>query len=121
LQAERPPSNAIVKQANVGPLAIFYHSAYPPHLQQNAPFMWNFYIGRRGQGQSSIMKDWSAQGIRVEIMGFTGKWEDCTLLKIVPSTRVRITYYTSPGIHAKEEVVFPPDPREASIPVHYLK
>ncbi|KAJ6513787.1 hypothetical protein C8R47DRAFT_1091830 [Mycena vitilis] len=121
LGAERPPSNAIVKEANVGPLAIFYHSAFPPRLQQSAPFMWNFYIGWRGQGQSSIMKDWSAQGIRVEIMGYTGKWEDCTLLQIAPSTRVRIAYYISSSTQAKEELVFPPDPREASIPVHYLK
>ncbi|KAJ6493078.1 hypothetical protein C8R45DRAFT_183129 [Mycena sanguinolenta] len=121
-QPERPPHNAIVKQATVGPFTILYHSAYPPHLQHRASFAWNFYIGRHGEGQNSIMQpeEWSRRGIRVDIIGYTGKWENCTLLKVAPATRVRFTYPTSTTV-AQEEVVFPRNPREASIPIQYLE
>ncbi|KAJ7258106.1 hypothetical protein B0H12DRAFT_1281687 [Mycena haematopus] len=47
--ASRPPRNADVKSADVGLFTIFYHTLCPPHLQRNNAFMWNFYIGLRGQ------------------------------------------------------------------------
>lgn len=94
--------------------------------------MWNFYIGRRGQGVHSIMPDLAQQGIVVKIPGLTGEWGECQALTILPSTRVRLTYYDTLGKHSQRggasnraqvtthELVFPPDPRESSITVHYL-
>ncbi|KAJ7226726.1 hypothetical protein GGX14DRAFT_417202, partial [Mycena pura] len=113
--ASFPPPRAEVKSAEVGPFKIFNHSLYPRELQHRTQFQWNFYIGWRGEGLESIMPDWSKRGIVVKIPNFIGQWENCPLLIILPSTRVRITY-----AGATHEVVFPPDPKDASIPVHYL-
>ncbi|KAF7349335.1 hypothetical protein MSAN_01723100 [Mycena sanguinolenta] len=124
--ADRPPPNAEVKETTVGPLTIFYHSTYPRHLQHRAPFTWSFYIGWRGKGQDSIMlvKEWLARGIRVDIVGFTGRWEECGLLMVTGSTRVRITYDVVVGeerVKGAEELVFPRQPRDASIPIQFLE
>ncbi|KAJ7226729.1 hypothetical protein GGX14DRAFT_626900 [Mycena pura] len=105
-----PPPNAEVQSAEVGPFKIFYHSLYPRELQHRARFNWNFYIGWRGEGLESIMPDWSKRGIVVKITNLLGRWENCRVLTVLPSTRVRITYA---GV--TREVVFPPDPKEASI------
>ncbi|KAJ7791197.1 hypothetical protein B0H14DRAFT_2936435 [Mycena olivaceomarginata] len=94
--APSPPVNAEVKSTDVGPFTIFYHPTFPRHLQENNPFMWNFYIGRRGQGVHSIMPDLAQQGIVVKIPGLTGEWGECQALTILPSTRVRLTYYDTP-------------------------
>jgi len=118
--APSPPANAEVKSSDVGPFRIFYHATYPSHLQDNSPFMWNFYIGKRGQGLDSIMPDWMRQGIVVKIPGLTGKWGECPVLTIPPSTRVRISYHDSNRTQVTDEVVFPPDPRESSITVHFV-
>jgi hypothetical protein len=96
--------------------AIFYHSLFPLHLQHSAPFLWSFYIGLSGGDQNLIMTDWPAQGICVEVMGLIGRWEPCTLLQVTPSMRVQIMYPYS-GAQVKEELIFPPDPRKASIPI----
>ncbi|KAJ7076403.1 hypothetical protein B0H15DRAFT_1026652 [Mycena belliarum] len=74
---------------------IFYHATFPSHLQDSKPFMWNFYIGHRGQGLPSILPDWARQGIVVKIPSLAGERGECQALMILPSTRVRISYYDS--------------------------
>ncbi|KAJ7364273.1 hypothetical protein DFH08DRAFT_838807 [Mycena albidolilacea] len=120
--APSPPAHrhAEVKSTDVGQFRIFYHATFPSHLQDSNAFMWNFYIGQRGQGLPSIMPDWARQGIVVKIPGLTGKWGECQALTVLPSTRVRISYHDSNRTQVTHEVVFPPDPRESSITVHYL-
>ncbi|KAJ7856746.1 hypothetical protein B0H14DRAFT_2752636 [Mycena olivaceomarginata] len=95
--APSPPVNAEIKSTDVGPFTIFYHPTFPRHLQENNLFMWNFYIGRRGQGVCLIMPDLAQQGIVVKIPGLTGEWGECQALTILPSTRVRLTYYDTPA------------------------
>ncbi|KAJ7677456.1 hypothetical protein B0H17DRAFT_1079222 [Mycena rosella] len=118
-QAPSPPPNTEVKYADVGPFRIFYHSTFPRNIQNSNPFTWSFYIGQRGQGQDSIMPNWSQHGITIRIPDLTGKWADCPVLTILPSTRVRIVY-SEDRTQVTREVVFPPDPKETSITVHYL-
>ncbi|KAJ7928749.1 hypothetical protein B0H13DRAFT_1966042 [Mycena leptocephala] len=95
---------------------------FPSPFQENNAFTWSFYIGLCGQGVHSIMPDWTRKGIVVKILGVGSnlKWEKCPVLLIRPSTRVRITY-TFNGARVTDELVFPPDPRESSINVHYLE
>ncbi|KAJ7890398.1 hypothetical protein B0H13DRAFT_2666015 [Mycena leptocephala] len=119
--ASLPPPGHILKSVDIGPLAIFYHSTFPAHLQQGNYFTWNFYIGSIGAGEESIMPDWSKRGIVVRILGLTGRWEECLILTIRASTRVRISYSDDTRGTTTHELVFPPDPSEASIDVHYLK
>ncbi|KAJ7240415.1 hypothetical protein B0H12DRAFT_55102 [Mycena haematopus] len=126
VQATYPPANAVIHTADVGPLRLFYHSLYPAHLRANNPFSWNLYIGRPGQGLESIMPDWEAQGIRVEVPNLLGRWERCGALTILPSTRVRITYPESDRDNegkkftVTEEVILPGDPKDARIHVRLL-
>ncbi|KAJ6532296.1 hypothetical protein B0H10DRAFT_2449812 [Mycena sp. CBHHK59/15] len=117
--ATRPPANAVIHMADVGPLRLFYHSTYPARLQENSPFSWNLYIGRAKGGLESIMPDWEGQGIRVEIPNLIGHWERCGALTILPSTRVRITYRHS-NRDFKEEIILPGNPKDAHIPVRLL-
>ncbi|KAJ6478599.1 hypothetical protein C8R47DRAFT_1323077 [Mycena vitilis] len=131
--ARSPPANAQVKTIDVGPFTIFYHSTFPPHLLEKNVFTWNFYIGLRGQGVDSIMQDWVQQGIVFTIPTLGLVWEDCQLLTILPSTRVRLTYHEpfemqrsmgegmKPGrAQVTHELIFPPDPQDSSITLHYL-
>ncbi|KAJ7055052.1 hypothetical protein C8F01DRAFT_1321581 [Mycena amicta] len=113
--ADRPPKNIPLKSANVGPWKIFYHPVFPPTLQRSAPWMWTFYIGERDQDSDSIMTDWQKRGIRVQIKGFTDAWQDCSLFVVAASTRVRVSTST-----VSQELVFPPDPRDAAVPAVYL-
>ena len=76
-------------------------------------------MGTHGGGVKSIMPKWVERGIVVQILGLTGKWEDCQMLTILASTRVRISY-PNHGTYTTYELVFPPDPDEASIRVYYL-
>ncbi|KAJ7744315.1 hypothetical protein B0H14DRAFT_2986948 [Mycena olivaceomarginata] len=95
--APSPPVNADIKSTDVGPFTIFYHPTFPRHLQRITRLRGTFYIGRCGQGVRSIMPDWAQQGIVVKIPGLTGEWGECQALTILPSTRVRLTYYDTPG------------------------
>ncbi|KAJ7824004.1 hypothetical protein B0H13DRAFT_2124505 [Mycena leptocephala] len=117
-----PPPNAEIKSLDIGSLTVFYHSTFPRQFQENNAFTWSFYIGLCGQGVHSIMPDWTRKGIVVKILGVGSnlKWEKCPVLLIRPSTRVRITY-TFNGARVTDELIFPPDPQESSINVHYLQ
>ncbi|KAJ7468233.1 hypothetical protein B0H11DRAFT_1921109 [Mycena galericulata] len=115
-----PPANAVIHMADVGPLRLFYHSTFPAPLHVNSLFSWNLYIGRPNRGLDSIMPDWEAQGIRVQIPNLIGRWERCGALTILPSTRVRITYPDSSGRDFTEEIILPGDPKDAHIPVYLL-
>ncbi|KAJ7346132.1 hypothetical protein DFH08DRAFT_211031 [Mycena albidolilacea] len=97
-------------------LTIFYHSPHPAHLQANNIFMWNFYIGD-GPAQSSIMPDWQKRGISGQVCFMERR--DCGMLAAMPSSRVGVSYDfgAAKGI---EEPIFPPDPKEAHIPVTML-
>ncbi|KAJ7150998.1 hypothetical protein B0H12DRAFT_1174293 [Mycena haematopus] len=120
MPGEFPPPNAIVKKARVGPFTVFYHSNYPPHVQALAGFMWNFYIGD-GPAQSSIMPDWSTQGIHVAVQ-MDLLWHDSLVLTVLPSSRVRISYNFK-GNQGIQDVIFPPNPysSEKGIPVNVLE
>ncbi|KAJ7021982.1 hypothetical protein C8F04DRAFT_1194940 [Mycena alexandri] len=118
--AALPPPDVILSSIDVGRLTVFYHSTFPADLQRGNAFTWNFYIGLRGAGAHSIMSDWSKRGIVVRIPGLARKWEECQVLIVLACTRVRISYPEGTGA-TTHELVFPPDPNEADIPVHYLK
>ncbi|KAJ7432709.1 hypothetical protein B0H11DRAFT_2378904 [Mycena galericulata] len=116
-----PPANADVKSKDVGPFKIFYHSTRPLQLQEGNLFTWNFYIGRSGRGVDSIMPNWTDHGIVVKIPTLIGgEWGVCPVLTILPSTRVRLCTRASNGTEVIHEIVFPPDPRESSVNIHYL-
>ncbi|KAJ7782511.1 hypothetical protein DFH07DRAFT_764659 [Mycena maculata] len=68
-------------------LKVFYHSMFPPSLQNSNPFTWNFYIGVCGHGSESIMENWRQRGIVIKILGLTGKWEECNALTVLADTR----------------------------------
>ncbi|KAJ7083374.1 hypothetical protein B0H15DRAFT_423465 [Mycena belliarum] len=120
--ATRPPPylSEVIHMADVGPLRLFYHSTYPARLHANSPFSWNLYIGRADQGLESIMPDWEAQGIHVEVPNLLGRWERCGALTILPSTRVRITYRSGTSRDFKEEIILPGGPKDAHFPVRLL-
>ena len=77
---------------------------------------WNFYIGRPGTSASQCI-DWYKEGIRVQLCGPTGKWEESTALLVTSSAHVRITYYFN-GSRTRE-LVFPP--KYSPMPTFYLE
>ncbi|KAJ6483471.1 hypothetical protein DFH09DRAFT_1164131 [Mycena vulgaris] len=104
-----PPPGVELRRVNLEHLQIFYHSTFPEDLQGSNPFTWNFYIGLRGKGPESIIKDLGPAGIAVTIVGLTGKWEACNVLTVMERTRARISYTgRRPFIR---EIEFPADPR----------
>ncbi|KAJ7050419.1 hypothetical protein C8F01DRAFT_1264095 [Mycena amicta] len=94
--AERPPSNADLRVARIrdSPLAVFYHTTYPPALQHRGPLMWTFYIGLNGCGKESIMleEERAERGISLWTVNMTNQWQQFTLFQVPPSTRVRVEY-----------------------------
>ncbi|KAJ7431893.1 hypothetical protein B0H11DRAFT_2261313 [Mycena galericulata] len=102
---------------DVGPLRLFYHLTFPAPLNVNNLFSWNLYIGRPNRGLDSIMPDWEAQGIRVQVPNLISRWERCGALTILPSTRVRITYPDNSGRGFTEKIILPGDPKDAHSPI----
>ncbi|KAJ6562894.1 hypothetical protein B0H10DRAFT_2116830 [Mycena sp. CBHHK59/15] len=129
LGPDRPLTNAVLREARVGdsPLAVFYHSTYPPALQHAAPLMWTFYIGFRGRGEGSIMleAERATRGICLFALNMEEEWQEFTLFQVPASTRVRIEYApdltsTSPK-RRSVELVFPAvPPTQGPIPVQQL-
>ncbi|KAJ7478772.1 hypothetical protein B0H11DRAFT_1916458 [Mycena galericulata] len=128
LGPDRPPPNAALREARVddSPLAVFYHSTYPPALQHAAPFMWTFYIGLQGQERSIMLKaEREKRGIRLLALNMEEEWQEFTLFQVPASTRVRIEYApyltsTSPK-RRTVELVFPAvPPTQGPIPVQQL-
>ncbi|KAJ6481774.1 hypothetical protein C8R45DRAFT_311844 [Mycena sanguinolenta] len=110
-----PPANRTdLKSFDFDIHRIFYHSTWPPHLQDRNAFTWNFYIGKRGQGIESIVQD-AHKVYDVKILGMLGEWVGCYLMNVPPRTRVRLLGSAS-QVH---ELVFPPDPNESAV-VHFL-
>ncbi|KAJ6579337.1 hypothetical protein B0H10DRAFT_1962960 [Mycena sp. CBHHK59/15] len=112
-----PPPGVDLRSIDVDHLTIFYHSTFPESLQNSNPFTWNFYIGLRGQGPQSIMREWNQKGIVVRIAGLTGKWEVCNALTVLQRTRVQISFTDRARKVVTRELEFPADPR---IPVLHL-
>ncbi|KAJ6614086.1 hypothetical protein B0H10DRAFT_2436184 [Mycena sp. CBHHK59/15] len=85
------------------------------HKVQNAPFSWNFYIGKRGGGIDSIIQD-AHKVYGIKLLDMTGNWATCYPMTVLPGTRVRLLGRGS-DVH---ELVFPLNPYEISAVVHHL-
>ncbi|KAJ7096686.1 hypothetical protein B0H15DRAFT_826045 [Mycena belliarum] len=110
-----PPAGVVdIKSFDFDIHRVFYHSTYPPHTP-NAPFSWNFYIGKRGRGIDSIIQD-AHQVYGINLLDMTGHWTPCFPMNVLPGTRVRMLGRGS-EIH---ELVFPLNPYETSAVVHHL-
>ncbi|KAJ7756121.1 hypothetical protein B0H14DRAFT_2977966, partial [Mycena olivaceomarginata] len=88
LGAAVPPAGVDIKSFDFDIHRVFYHPTYPPHVQ-NAPFSWNFYIGKRGGGIDSIIQD-AHKVYGIKLLDMTGNWATCYPMTVLPGTRVRL-------------------------------
>ncbi|KAJ7150343.1 hypothetical protein C8R46DRAFT_1124711 [Mycena filopes] len=112
-----PPAIRIpdIRFFDFGTHRLFYHSLHPLHVR-DVTFLWNFYLGRRGEWVDSINEDaHKVHDIKV-FEETTGKWSPCYPMTVPPRTRVRILVNKT----EYEELVFPPSPHEIAVPVHHL-
>ncbi|KAJ7471266.1 hypothetical protein B0H11DRAFT_1376737 [Mycena galericulata] len=107
-----PPAGVDIKSFDFDIHRVFYHPTYPI---QNAPFSWNFYIGKRGGGIDSIIRD-AHKVYGIKLLDMIGNWATCYPMTVLPGTRVRLLGRGS-EVH---ELVFPLNPYEISAVVHQL-
>ncbi|KAJ7269282.1 hypothetical protein B0H12DRAFT_30804 [Mycena haematopus] len=122
-----PPMLFSERRIGDSPLAVFYHSTYPPALQHAGPLLWTFHIGLWGHGEASIMleAERATRGICLFAMNMDDEWQEFTLFWVPAATSVRIEHApdltrTSPE-RRTIELVFPAvPPTQGPIPVQQL-
>ncbi|KAJ7903879.1 hypothetical protein B0H13DRAFT_2335081 [Mycena leptocephala] len=103
--AKSPPADVALKSIDIGPHTIFYHRTYPVEVQAAHPFLWSFYIGHAGKGRGSIITDCAQENVVFSIQNGGGKWQNISMLVVLPRTTIRVSYLDSRGAATQEELV----------------